>query len=283
MPQTSSDPQPLSWQIGVVTVTRVEERISPVSWNWLVPEAAALVEQSRPWVDPYVSEDGSKLHLSVHSFVVQTPETLMVIDTCVGTRERSLPGDPNFGERLAAALPGGPDAVDVVVCTHLHFDHVGWNTIERDGQMVPTFANARYLVSKGELEAQRDEEDSESYAESIAPLLAAGCLYAVDSDHQIDSWVSLEASPGHTPGHVSVRITDGDDVGLITGDIIHTPIQLAYPTVRSNSDIDPATAIATRQRVIEEVVDTDVLLLGTHFGPPTAGHLRRHTDGIRFE
>ena len=280
-----TDSQPsLSWNIGAVTVTRVEERISAVSWNWLVPEAKELVDRSRPWIDPYTSEDGSKLLLSVHSFIVQTPDTLMVIDTCVGTSEgKSLPGDADFGARLTAALPGGFDAVNIVVCTHLHFDHVGWNTVERDGSFVPTFPNATYLVSTHELEAPRDEEDSASYAESITPLEEAGCLQSVSSDHKIDDWVSLEPSPGHTEGHVCVRITDGDQVALITGDIIHTPIQLAHPTVPSNPDRNPAEAIATRQRVIAEVLDTDVLILGTHFGPPTAGHLRSRDDGIHFE
>ena len=274
----------LNWDIGSIRVTKVEERINPVPWANLVPDGADLLETCRPWIDPFVSSSGRYLLLSVHSFVVETPDTLIVVDTCVGPDEsKRLRGDGGFGDRLDAALPGGLDAVDVVVCTHLHFDHIGWNTTERDGRRVPTFPNARYLISEAELAADRDEEDSAAYAESVAPLVEAGCLDPVPSGHRIDQWVALESTPGHTPGHVSVRLSDGDRSALITGDLAHTPLQFAHPQAGSSADVDPAMATATRRRVIGDLADTDVLVLGTHFSPPTAGYLRRREPGLVFE
>lgn len=274
----------LRWTVGSVEITRVEERITAVPWDGLAPGGAELVEPCRPWIDPFVSGSGSHLLLSVHSFVVQTPDTLIVVDTCVGTNPGArLPFDPTFGDRLASALPGGLDAVDIVVCTHLHFDHVGWNTTERDGVHVPTFPNARYLVTEAELAAERDDEDAGAYALSIEPLESAGCLDPVRSDHRIDPWVTLVPSPGHTPGHVSLRIVDGDQHALITGDFVHTPIQLAHPGVSSNPDFDKAQATQTRRDFVDELANTDVLVLGTHFAPPTAGHITRDDTGVTFD
>jgi glyoxylase-like metal-dependent hydrolase (beta-lactamase superfamily II) len=267
------------WRIGDVTVTRVEERVTPVAWERLVPDGQALVADARPWIDPFVSTSGSHLLLSVHSFVVQTPQTLIVVDTCVGPKDSTLPGDPAFGARLADSIPGGTDAVGVVICTHLHFDHVGWNTIERDGQRVPMFANAKYLLSEDELAAERDDEDTASYNASIEPLNQAGCLQPVESSHRVDDYVSLEPSAGHTPGHVSVRITSAGSQALITGDIVHSPIQLANPDASSTPDVDPPMAIATRKRYIDELLASETLILGSHFGPPTAGHLTRNAHG----
>lgn len=272
-----------TWRVGDILVRRLEESVATMAWDQLVPDAAGYVSSERPWIDPYVSEDGQALLLSVHSFVVETPENTIVIDTCIGPgQDGSLPGDADFGGRIAQAFDDGPDIVDVVVCTHLHFDHVGWNTIERDGEIVPLFPNARYLVSEAELSLERDAEDTAAYERSIAPLDAAGLLDVVDSNHRIDRWVSLESTPGHTLGHVSVRLRDGDNEALITGDIAHSPIQLAYPNLSASSDADPPLAVATRQQVVAEALDSSLLLLGTHFPPPTAGRLQQTSAGVRF-
>lgn len=269
----------LTWMIGPVRITRVEERITGVPWAGLVPAGADHLEACRPWIDPYVSGSGNSLLLSVHSFVLETPETLIVVDTCVGSDEGAkLPGDPAFGDRLETVVHGFEN-VDVVVCTHLHFDHVGWNTVERDGQLVPTFPTARYLVTNEELAADRDAEDTASYERAIAPLAAAGCLDAVEPTHRIDPWVALEPTPGHTPGHVSVRITANDEVALILGDLVHTPLQFAFPEAPSNPDHDPAQATDTRRRIVREHGNEPTLLLGTHFAPPTAGHVEIDDDG----
>lgn len=274
----------LQWTVGRVSITRIEERIIPLAWSSLIPAGADLVERCRPWIDPFVSDDASELLLSIHSFVVETPEHLIVVDTCIGSSDDSVfAGDPGFGARLAAALPGGLAAVDVVVCTHLHFDHVGWNTIEVDGRHRPRFVNACYLVTETELGVERDAQDTAAAARSIDPLREAGCLDAVQPDHRIDQWVTLEPSPGHTPGHVSVRIADGDAVAVITGDFVHSPLQLAHPRAGSKSDFDASMAAATRERYISELTNSEILVLGTHFAPPTGGYIETATEGVRFE
>ena len=273
----------MTWHIGDIVVRRLEESVAIMEWDRLVPGAAKHVSSERPWIDPYVTANSEALLLSIHSFVVQTPKNTIVVDTCIGpAQEGSLPGDAEFGERIARAFDQVLESVDVVVCTHLHFDHVGWNTIERDGEIVPLFPNARYLVSEAEFALERDAEDTAAYDRSIAPLDEAGVLDVVASNHRIDEWVSLESTPGHTPGHVSVRLRDGDHVGLITGDIVHSPIQLAYPKLSATSDADPPVAVATRRQVIAEALDSNLVLFGTHFPPPTAGWLRQTSEGVRF-
>jgi hypothetical protein len=139
--------EPLEWHIGRVRVTRVEERVIPVPWSLLVPAGEELVGGCRPWMDPFISASARHLLLSIHSFIVETPETVIVVDTCIGdSGEFQMPGDAAFEGRLVSALPGGLDSVDTVVCTHLHFDHVGWNTVLVDGVQQPRFPNARYLA-----------------------------------------------------------------------------------------------------------------------------------------
>ncbi len=279
----SSSDHLLTWTIGSVRITRVEERVVDMPWGGLIPTSPELVDGCQPWISPFMSADHTKLLLSVHSFVVTTPETCIVVDTCIGRDDLSIAGDAGFGDRLAEALPGGFEAVDIVVCTHLHFDHVGWNTVEVDGRLQPRFPNARYLVTAAELAAERDQEDGRAFAASIQPLLDGSVLDVVEPDHRIDSWVVLASSPGHTPGHVSVRIADGAAQAAITGDLVHSPLQFAHPEASTISDNDPALATTTRERVVDELADTGVLVLGTHFPPPTSGHIRRSGRDVSFE
>ncbi|MEY2958867.1 MAG: hypothetical protein RLZZ01_1435, partial [Actinomycetota bacterium] len=185
-----------------------------------------------------------------------------------------------FPGQLAAAIDGGLEAVDVVVCTHLHFDHVGWNT-RRDqttGLLVPTFPNARYLVSRAEYESDHDHHGVGEV--SVAPLVAAGRLDPVDADHRIDEHVRLVPTHGHSPGHVSVLVESNGERALITGDIVHTPIQFVRSDITADRfDDDPVAATVTRRRVIDEFADGSTIVLGTHFPPPTAGRMHRSDDG----
>lgn len=280
----------LEWQVGEVVIRRVEARVTAVPHGSLstaiTPE---VVDEHRPWIDPFVAADG-RILLSVHSFVITAGATTIVVDTCVGDHgERPLPNDPEFPGRLAAAIVGGLDAVDVVVCTHLHFDHVGWNT-RRDptsGRLVPTFPNARYLVSRTEYDAAREHHGigHDILGVSITPLVEAGRFDPVDADHRISDTVRLVPTHGHSPGHVSVLVESNGERALITGDIVHTPIQFVRPDITADRfDHDPVAARATRRRVIDDVADGATLVLGTHFPPPTAGRVHRSADGtVTFE
>lgn len=288
----------LSWSIGAVEVVRVEENILGLPTKVLVPDITdEQIDAHRDWLDPYFdppNEDGEPmLRLSLHSFVVRSAGTTIVVDTCVGPDpERALQGDPGFADRLEASIDGGLKAVDVVVCTHLHFDHVGWNTISVDGRLVPTFPNARYLITRPEIEEMERDDHMAVNDPSVRPLAEAGVLDVIDigvgdevkgdrpGGHAITDEVRLIPTPGHTPGHVSVLIESGDHRGLITGDAFHSPIQFAHPELAAwRFDSDPARSTATRISLIDRFADTDALVLGTHFAPPTAGRLRRRPGG----
>ncbi|MEZ5279601.1 MAG: MBL fold metallo-hydrolase [Acidimicrobiales bacterium] len=275
----------MHWRVGDVTVTRVEERIVAVPAASLLPGATVdLQAATGAWLAPYFEPDG-RIRLSNHAFVVQTPHRVIVVDTCVGHgRERPLPGDAGFVDRLGDALPSGLAGVDVVVCTHMHFDHVGWNTVEVDGIVVPTFPNARYLFARTELAALQADDHFDLHSVSIEPVIAAGKADLVDTDHHIDRWVRLVPTPGHTPGHVSVVIESQGARALITGDAFHSPIQIAHPHVAAEPfDHDSAQSTATRASLLDDLQDTETLVLGTHFAPPTAGHVRTRGSERTFE
>lgn len=275
---------PLRWTIGDVTVTRVEENVIPLPQTTILDGVTDQhLADTADWIRPFFREDG-KMLLSVHAFVVQSGDTTIVVDTCVGTGERPLPGDEAFLDRLGAAVPGGLEGVDVVLCTHLHFDHVGWNTIERDGEWVPTFPNARYLISEPELASFPEADHNGVAPTSIDPLVAAGQLDAVAMDHEITPQVRLLPTPGHAPGHVSLLIESGGDTALITGDATHSPLQFAYPELSSERfDDDTDQSTDTRRALVSRLLDTDTLVLGTHFAPPTAGHVRSTDTLPRFD
>ncbi len=254
----------------------------------LVPDITTeQIEAQQDWVSPYFGppKDGDlMLRLSLHSFVIRSQGKTIVVDTCVGPDpDRGLEGDPTFGDRLDQAIEGGLAAVDYVVCTHLHFDHVGWNAINVDGKLVPTFPNARYLVTRAEIEEMERDDHMAVNEPSIKPLAEAGVLDVIEVDessvHSITDEVGLISTPGHTPGHVSVLIESGGATGLITGDAFHSPLQFAYPNLAAwRFDTDSDQSSATRVALIERFADSEALLLGTHFAPPTAGRLRRRSD-----
>jgi glyoxylase-like metal-dependent hydrolase (beta-lactamase superfamily II) len=178
------------------------------------------------------------------------------------------------------------ERVDRVVCTHLHFDHVGWNTVLEDGRWVPTFPNARYLMAELEWEFWKSEDDPfapEAKHDSILPVFEAGLVDLVDTGHRITDDVRLIPTPGHTPGHVSVLVSSRGEEAIITGDLFHHPLQMAHPDWKDVADVDSETAHKTRVEFLERYADAPVLILGTHFASPTAGHIVRDGDAYRFQ
>lgn len=276
----------LRWQVGGVTIERVEARTTAVPHGSLSTAIdPATIDRHRPWIDPFVTDDG-RVVLSIHSFVVRSGAVTIVVDTCVGDHgERPLPCDPDFPTTLAASIDGGLDAVDLVLCTHLHFDHVGWNT-RRDpvtAALVPTFPNARYLVTQAELDALDGADHHGIAPVSITPLVAAGRLTPVASDERLTDEVRLLATPGHSPGHVSVLVESGGAAALITGDVVHSPLQFVRPDITADRfDADPDEATRTRRALIGMLADTGTTVLGTHFPPPTSGVVVRAGDGTTF-
>jgi len=281
----------LRWTVGDVRITCVVETslddFTAPSLGW---DAASLA-RCRDWAaGPYLGPD-DLLRMSVQSFCLEADGMRVVVDTCVGNG-RDLPEVPSFHrldtpflERLAAAgFP--PDEVDLVVCTHLHVDHIGWNTVrdpERAGGWLPTFARARYAMTEADVAYWKGQSSPYStFDTSVAPLLEAGRVDATPLAHAISPSLSLWPSPGHTPGHASVRIASRGETAFITGDMVHSPLELALPTHVVRGDCDPEEATRSRLRLVDEVGDREVLVLGTHFPAPTGGYLVRHEGGWRF-
>lgn len=271
----------LQWKIGSVTVTSVVESESITSPRFLFGDmtkaSVSEAADAHPWLRPnFVDADGYLLQ-KIQAFVIDTDSTTIVVDTCVGNdKVRHNPGWnalqlPFLDDLTAAGY--APDAVDVVVCTHLHVDHVGWNTRLVDGRWVPTFPNARYLFARPEYEHWRSTEstDGDVFGDSVQPIVDAGLADLVAVDHQVCAEVRLEPTHGHTPGHVSVVISAGGEQAVITGDMIHTPLQIALPQLSSAFDTDQEAARATRRAFLDRYSDGRTLVIGTHFGGPTAG------------
>jgi glyoxylase-like metal-dependent hydrolase (beta-lactamase superfamily II) len=283
-----------SWQIGDVQVTCIVEFKSAVPYDpergmiiGATPEVLAQIS----WLKPkYVSPEGHLL-MAVQAVLVEAPGLKLVVDTCIGNDKprrmtRGIGLKTGFLQRLEAA-GWTRDDVTAVVCTHLHIDHIGWNTMLEDGRWVPTFPRARYLMSSKEYEFwAQDEEDDEQVAamgDSVQPLFDAGLVQLVESDHVLTPEVRLLPSPGHTPGHVSVAIESGGQRAVITGDMMHHPCQIARPELLARFDSDHDAALATRQRLLAEWADQPVLVVGTHFVAPAAGFIRSDLGGYRFE
>ena len=285
------------WQIGDVSIIKMVENTVPLPTHVLLPDVTQAHLDALPWIAPYFApKDGEiRMRLSLHSFLIRSGGTTIVVDTCVGPDpERSLPGDPSFIDRLEASIDGGREAVDVVVCTHVHFDHVGWNTIEVDGAVVPTFPRARYLFTRAELDEVEADDHMGVLAPSIRPLLDAGMVDVIDlggaddsgsaiAAHAITDEVHLISTPGHTAGHVSVAIESAGRRALITGDAFHSPIQVAHPEIAAiRFDTDSERSTQTRRRLLGRYGDGQAVMLGTHFAPPTGGVIRTAADGNRW-
>jgi glyoxylase-like metal-dependent hydrolase (beta-lactamase superfamily II) len=282
----------LSWRVGAVKITRVVEMEVPMAYYAKKPfiaEATPEALRTIPWLYPnFVTEDGA-LRLSIHALLVEAPGVRLVVDTCIGNdKKRKILPAPLATDFLRQLGEAGwsRESVDAVVCTHLHIDHVGWNTMLEDGKWVPTFPNARYLIGRRELEywtAAGDEEQQEILADSVKPVFDAGLAELVDFDYRISPELRLAPTVGHTPGHVSVMIESEGERGVITGDMSHHPCQLAHPDWCPNVDEDPAQSTATRRRFFAEWADQPILVIGTHYAAPTAGHIRRDGEAFRFE
>jgi len=278
----------LSWQIGNVRVTRVEESCSTFPYIGLFPNVSEEDWRGHlDWLQPGFADAEGNLVLSVHGLVVESQGRTILVDTCMGPHQvEGIPSPEHspFLENLEAA--GFPlDSIDVVLCTHMHFDHVGWNTREVDGRWVPTFPRARYLFARVEWEHWSREKElgfAATLNESVRPLIDADQADLVESDHKLTDEVWLEATPGHTPGHVAVRMASDGAAAMITGDLTHHPVQWAEPQWGMLADSDSAQAVATRRRLIDAHADGGLLVIGTHYAPPTAGEIVSHEGGWRF-
>jgi len=281
----------LKWRIGDVTVTKVIELEAVGGTRFILPQATRDAVQPIAWMYPHFMDEEGRLKMSIHALIIETPERRIMVDTCLGNdKPRDIPNwshrqGPFLHDLAAAGL--ARDTIDTVVCTHLHVDHVGWNTMLVEGRWQPTFPNARYLLGRMEFEYWRTLQHGSAqqtlFADSVQPVLDAGLVDLVETDHQLCAEVSLVPTLGHTPGHISVAIQSRGEQALITGDFIHHPCQLARPHWASAADYDAAASIRTRQEVFARLANQPTLVIGTHFAGPTAGRVVRDGDAYRLE
>ena len=234
-----------------------------------------------------MDEEGG-IVLSMHSLIVESDGQLLMVDTCIGNdKERTYPRwnqmQTDFLEKLEAA-GFTPEQFDTVLCTHMHVDHVGWNTRLVEGAWLPTFPNARYLYSEDEWAHWRTEpqEYGPVIEDSVQPIFDAGLADLVRPDHRVTDEVWLEPTPGHTPGHVSIHIASEGEEAVITGDMIHHPCQIAHSDWSSSADWNQSLSAETRTSFLQRYSDRPVLIIGTHFAAPTAGHIVRDGETYRL-
>lgn len=283
----------LTWQVGAVKVTRIVELEIPVPYSAKHPfiaEATPEALRASPWLYPDFVNDQDQMLLSIHALLVEAPGLRLVVDTCIGNdRPRAITGGQPLATKFLEAMAEAGwtrESVDAVICTHLHVDHVGWNTMLVDGAWVPTFPNARYLLGRVEFEHWSGETGGENQTildDSVRPVIDAGLAEFVEMDHRLSPEVRLIPSTGHTPGHVSVVIESGGQTAVITGDMSHHPCQMAHPHWSPGFDSDPKASAVTRARMFAEWADQPILVIGTHYAAPTAGHVKRDGEAFRFD
>ncbi|MGE0747118.1 MAG: MBL fold metallo-hydrolase [Rhodospirillales bacterium] len=283
--------QPLT--IGDCTITSIMEwtgpfadpaRMMPLS----TPEAVA---RHHGWMAPVHWDAGTGLLImAFQSFLIRTPRKTILVDTCVGNH-KERPARPNWHrqnwpwlDNLRAAGVT-PEEIDLVLCTHLHVDHVGWNTRLVGGRWVPTFPNARYLIARTEYDdlVAHPHPAGPIYEDSVLPIVEAGKADLVDANHEIDDGLWLEHTPGHTVGHVCIHLKSGGMHAVFIGDMMHHPVQVPNPQWSTAFCRDPAQAAATRVSFLERHIDTPSWIIPAHFAGGTAGRVKSGGDQWRFD
>ena len=288
-------------ELGRMRVHKVHEMDSPVPLLGQLPGTTrADMERLLTWYDQpdevNADPETSLMTFSVHSYVIELDGLTILVDTCDGNhKNRLIPEvhqlDTDYlgNLRRAGFEPGD---IDLVMCTHLHFDHVGWNTRLENGKWVPTFENARYLFGKRDYEYFQAMPESEAvhleaFLDSIVPVMEAGKGEIVDEDHvahgEVADGVWLEPAFGHSPGCCTIQAQAGGAPALFWGDVIHHPVQLIRHDLKFAFDADGEAASKVRKATMERAADEEILCFPAHFRRTSAGHVRRDGDAFRYE
>jgi glyoxylase-like metal-dependent hydrolase (beta-lactamase superfamily II) len=287
-----------SFTVGQATITRIEETYLPsYPLTQIFPECTkAHLKEHGHWLAPhhYEAETG-RIRMAVHSWLLQIAGKKILVDSCCGNN-KVKPGRPFWNmlnepylERLAAA-GARPDEIDVVMCTHLHHDHVGWNTQRKDGKWVPTFPNARYVFSKpdvdyfSKIDADPKEGPAElgTFRECVIPILEHGRADLVDGGpYRLNDFIEIDSAPGHSPGHVFFKLESRGERGVFIGDVWHHLLQVYYPDWNFPKNSDPAQARVSRRKVLDWCASTGALVMPGHVGLPFAGRIEKAADGYK--
>ena len=283
-------------KLGDITIHRVVEQEQPIfaPLEFFPTLTPALLGENLSWLQPkFIDPVTGKLVLCVQSYLLRTPHHTILVDSCVGNH-KPRPARPmwnmltsdRYEKNLAAAGVGVGD-IDYVMCTHLHVDHVGWNTRLENGRWVPTFPKAKYLFAERELAhwTAKEKEDPVNHpwiTDSVLPIMHAKQAEVVKSDHRFSESVGFIPTPGHTIDHFSVLVGKAGQDALITGDMIHSPIQARYPELGMRVDFDSKQAGDSRRKVFERFCDTPTMMCMAHFPSPSMGRMTRWGEGFKF-
>lgn len=284
--------------IGDVTITSIVERDGP----WRKPEDMfpsydpMIAQDHLKTLDPIVFDVASgRMMITYQTFVVRTPRHTVLVDTCSGDHKGyppplDFPRGPWLDGFAAAGLTF--ESITHVFCTHLHFDHTGWNTRLLDGRWVPTFPNAKYIFHKDEYAhwqmiakrggAPPGPAPTQSWSTDCLPIVEAGQALLVDDTFELDDTFSLTPTPGHSPCHCCVDIRSKGQHAVVTGDLMHHALQCREPDWFTVFDSDPTLAVASRRKFLASVANTPTIVLPVHFPTPTAGHVTRLGHGYDF-
>lgn len=289
-----------SRMIGDIKVTRILEYAGPThDPAFLFPAMdAGVLEEHRGLMAPnHWVPHMNKLIVTIQFWIVHVGSNIVVVDTGVGNFKPRA-GIPRMNMlntlvrewMIAAGAP--PEKVTHVVITHLHSDHVGWNTTWQDGRWVPTFPNATYYLPKDDFDfcAQGKNKEAgvidvfgDSFFDSVMPIVDAGLARMAQPGQEIADCLVVEAAPGHSPGQVTFRVRSNGEEGIFCGDILHSPVQIVRPDINSGYCIWEDTAHKTRLEFLNRAADSEALIMPVHFGEPHCGFIRREGTGFRFE
>ena len=286
------------FSVGEAGIARIEETYLPVyRATDIFPEFTdAIRAEHAHWLAPSHFELASgAIKLSVHSWLLQVGKTKILIDCCCGN-DKPRPARPFWNmlrepylERLAAA-GARPEEIDFVMCTHLHHDHVGWNTQLRDGRWVPTFPNARYVFSRPDFEYYRtldadpaapEPVEFGTFRDCVLPIVEAGRADLVAGPHRLSEHLEILPAPGHSAGHVVFKLESRGAQALFIGDVIHHLLQVYYPHWNFPKNADAEEARVSRRMVLELAAATGALVLPAHVGAPFAGRIVATAAGFR--
>jgi glyoxylase-like metal-dependent hydrolase (beta-lactamase superfamily II) len=285
----------LTLSVGDLAIHRIiEQEITFLPAQEMFPGLTdEVLAANRAWMKQAKAlDDKDVLILCFQSYIVKTPHHTILIDSCIGNH-KPRPTRPNWNMktddtymRSLKAAGISVDDIDYVMCTHLHVDHVGWNTRLENGRWIPTFPKARYVFAKGEYDywaGQHAKADVPAIGDSVLPIVEAKKAEIVGHDFSIDDHVRLLPTPGHTPGHVAFTLGRGKDDAVFCGDLVHSPLQMLLPDLSPKFDVDPAQAAATRRGFMERYCETDTLCCTAHFPSPSVGNIRRKGNAFSCE
>lgn len=278
--------------IGDIELRSVTELQTTGGSKFVLPQATPEEIQAIPWLIPTFADERGRLKMAVQSFLVETGGKKILVDTGLGNDKtgRMVPAwngrTDDFLDRLAMA-GFGPHDVDIVVNTHLHVDHVGWNTRVVDGVWRPTFPKARYVTGRIEFAYWRDQtadaEHRQVFEDSVRPIADAGLYDLIGDGDEIAPGLTAIATPGHSIGHMSLRLRSGGRDAVLGGDVLHHACQLARPEWSATPDYDPRQSASTRHVLFGQLAGTATLFVAGHGPDGIGGTISHDGEGFRLD